>query len=128
MKKTGIYAIIGVGIAAVGAAEIVPGNHRIDHAVYLLKKDTEDSVKRNAAEVDLDMESVDVDGDGKPDVLMVDTDGDGAVDTVLADTTGDGVVDTIMVDTTGDGQLDTMLVDEQGTGEFVVADEETEIE
>ena len=120
MKKTGIYAIIGVGIAAVGAAA--------GAAVYLLKKDTEDSVKRNAAEVDLDMESVDVEGDGKPDVLMVDTDGDGAVDTVLADTTGDGVVDTIMVDTTGDGQLDTMLVDEQGTGEFVVADEETEIE
>lgn len=111
MKKSGMIACIGAGVAAAGAVCAA--------AVYFMKKSVRQSVTKNSTEVSI--EAIDVDGDGTSDLLMVDTDGDGAIDTVLADTTGDGNVDTIMVDTTGDGQLDTMLVDEEGTGEFVIA-------
>lgn len=116
MKKSGVVALIGAGVAAAGAACGV--------AWYCMKKNAREAVIANSTGITI--EGVDVDGDGASDMLMVDTDGDGAVDTVLADTTGDGNVDTIMVDTDGDGTLDTMLVDEQGTGEFVIASEPEE--
>lgn len=59
---------------------------------------------------------MDIDGDGKADLVGVDLDHDGKIDMIGVDTTGNGIPDQFGLDLDGDGKLDVIGLDVNGDG------------
>ncbi|MCR5273073.1 MAG: hypothetical protein K6E13_08825 [Lachnospiraceae bacterium] len=134
MAKKTVLKVLAGAAAVAGAAYVANKNKdklkNLKDAVTFEPDDPEEDCGEAETQVD-------VNGDGKADVVAEDFDGDGDADAVLegntayVDTTGDGVVDTVVdldgeakqaptetMDTDGDGRTDTVAVDTTGDGQY----------
>ena len=82
------------------------------------------SRKRQEPASSLEFESIDSDGDGKPDAAGMDTNGDGNYDFVMVDENEDGVAEYLLGDYDYDGETDFVAfdLDENGTFESFLLD------
>ena len=68
---------------------------------------------------DLNLDDIDIDGDGQPDIFLVDSDGDGIADMLMSDSDSNGMPDVMFMDTDGDGEFDTTALFDDVDGDGV---------